>query len=92
VWGISVLGSGSKAAFKAKFGLPFTLIADEDHRVAEAYGVWVEKQNHGKSYMGIERATFLIDPDGRIAKAWSKVSPDGHADDVLATLRSQAAA
>jgi peroxiredoxin Q/BCP len=92
VWGISVLGSGSKAAFKAKFGLPFTLIADEDHRVAEAYGVWVQKQNYGRSYMGIERATFLIDPEGRIAKAWSKVSPDGHAEDVLATLRSLAAA
>lgn len=92
VWGISVLGSGSKAAFKAKFGLPFTLVADEDHEVAESYGVWVEKQNYGKSYMGIERATFLIDPQGRIARTWSRVSPDGHADDVLATLRSLAVA
>jgi len=88
VWGISVLGSGSKAAFKAKFGLPFTLIADEDHAVAEAYGVWVQKQNYGKAYMGIERATFLVDPEGRIAKVWSKVSPDGHADEVLEALRA----
>ncbi len=92
VWGISVLGSGSKAAFKAKFGLPFTLIADEDHAVAEAYGVWVEKQNYGKTYMGIERATFLVDPAGRVARVWSKVSPDGHADAVLETLRTLAAA
>ena len=88
VWGISVLGSGSKAAFKAKFGLPFTLIADEDHAVAEAYGVWVVKQNYGKTYKGIERATFLIDPQGRVAKAWSKVKPEGHADQVLEAIRS----
>jgi peroxiredoxin Q/BCP len=92
VWGISVLGSGSKAAFKAKFGLPFTLIADEDHAVAERYGVWVEKQNYGKTYMGIERVTFLVDPEGRIARVWSKVSPDGHADEVLDALRTLAAA
>ena len=91
VWGISILGSGSKAAFKAKFGLPFTLIADEDHKVAEAYGVWVEKQNYGKTYMGIERATFLVDPVGRVAKSWSKVDPDGHADEVLEAIRSLAA-
>ncbi|MET0772282.1 MAG: peroxiredoxin [Candidatus Limnocylindrales bacterium] len=91
VWGISILGSGSKAAFKAKFGLPFTLIADEDHQVAEAYGVWVEKQNYGKTYKGIERATFLVDPVGRVAKAWSKVDPDGHADEVLEAIRSLAA-
>ena len=91
VWGISILGSGSKAAFKAKFGLPFTLIADEDHQVAEAYGVWVEKQNYGKTYMGIERATFLIDPAGRVARVWSKVDPDGHATDVLEAIRSLAA-
>ncbi len=92
VWGISVLGSGSKAAFKAKFGLPFTLIADEDHRVAESYGVWAEKQSYGRTSMGIERTTFLIDPEGRIAKVWSKVSPDGHADEVLEALRALVAA
>jgi peroxiredoxin Q/BCP len=92
VWGISVLGSGSKAAFKAKFGLPFTLIADESHEVAERYGVWVEKQNYGKTSKGIERATFLVDPQGRVARVWSKVTPEGHADEVLEALRSLSAA
>jgi peroxiredoxin Q/BCP len=92
VWGISILGSGSKAAFKAKFGLPYTLLADEDHAVAERYGTWVEKQNHGRSYMGVARVTYLIDPDGRIARVWDKVKPDGHADEVLEGLREAQAA
>ncbi len=70
IWGISVLGSGSKAAFKAKFGLPFTLIADEQHAVAERYGVWVDKVNYGRTYKGIARVTFLIDPAGSIARVW----------------------
>jgi peroxiredoxin Q/BCP len=86
VWGISILGSGSKAAFKAKFGLPFTLLADEDHAVADQYGTWVQKENYGKTYWGIARVTFLIDPEGRIAKVWPKVKPEGHADEVLAAL------
>ena len=86
VWGVSVLSSGSKAAFKQKFGLPFALLADEEHAVAERYGVWVEKQNYGRTYMGIQRATFLIDPEGRVARAWPKVKPEGHAAQVLAAL------
>jgi thioredoxin-dependent peroxiredoxin len=86
VWGVSVLGSGSKAAFKAKFGLNFVLLADEDHAVAERYGTWVEKSNYGRTYMGIQRATFLIDPEGKIAHVWPKVKAEGHAADVLATL------
>ena len=86
IWGISVLGSGSKAAFKAKFGLPFTLIADEQHAVAEQYGVWVDKVNYGKTYKGIQRATFLIDPAGNVAKVWPTVKPDGHAAEVLAAI------
>jgi thioredoxin-dependent peroxiredoxin len=86
IWGISILGSGSKAAFKAKFGLPFTLMADEEHQVAERYGVWVEKQNYGKTYMGIARTTFLIDPEGRIAHVWPAVKVEGHAAEVLTTL------
>jgi peroxiredoxin Q/BCP len=86
VWGVSVLGSGSKAAFKAKFGLPFTLLADEDHRTAEAYGAWIEKKNYGKTYMGVGRKTFLVDPQGRIAKVWPKVDPEGHAEEVLQAL------
>jgi peroxiredoxin Q/BCP len=92
VWGISILGSGSKAAFKARFGLPFALIADEEHRVAEQYGVWVEKMNYGKTSMGIARVTFLIDPDGRIARVWDKVKPEGHAEAVLAAIHEAKAA
>ncbi|HEX5822983.1 MAG TPA: thioredoxin-dependent thiol peroxidase [Candidatus Limnocylindrales bacterium] len=86
VWGISPQGSTSKKSFREKFNLPFTLLADEQHTVAEAYGSWVEKQNYGKTYWGTARTTFLVDPDGRIAHAWPKVKPEGHAADVLATL------
>jgi peroxiredoxin Q/BCP len=86
VWGVSVLGSGSKAAFKRKLGLPFTLLADEDHAVAQMYGTWVEKRNYGRTYWGIGRTTFLIDPDGRIAHVWPAVTPSGHAAEVLAQL------
>ena len=86
VWGVSVLGSGSKAAFKAKFGLPFTLLADEDHAVAERYGTWVEKENYGRKYWGVSRSTFLVDPDGRIARAWPKAKSAGHVAEVLAAL------
>jgi peroxiredoxin Q/BCP len=92
VWGISILGTGSKAAFKAKFGLPFTLLADEDHAVAERYGVWVEKQNYGKTYWGVQRATFLVDPKGRIARVWAKADADRNADEVLAVLAELRAA
>ena len=67
-------------------GLNFTLLADEDHAVAEAYGSWVEKQNYGKTYWGVARTTFLIDPDGRVARVWAKVKPEGHAADVLKAL------
>jgi peroxiredoxin Q/BCP len=92
VWGISILGTGSKAAFKAKFGLPFTLLADEDHAVAAQYGTWVEKDNYGRKHWGIGRASFLIDPSGRIAKVWPRVKADGHADQVLATIKELSAA
>ena len=86
VWGISPQGAASKRAFREKFGLPFTLLADERHEVAEAYGSWVEKQNYGKTYWGVARTTFLISPDGRVARVWPKVKPEGHAADVLAAL------
>jgi thioredoxin-dependent peroxiredoxin len=86
VWGVSPQGAPSKKAFREKFDLPFTLLADEAHQAAEAYGSWVEKQNYGKTYMGTARTTFLVDPDGRIAKTWPKVKPEGHAADVLASL------
>jgi peroxiredoxin Q/BCP len=86
VWGISPQGTVSKRKFREKFGLPFTLLADEGHEVAEAYGSWVEKQNYGRTYMGTARTTFLVDPDGRIARTWPKVKPEGHAADVMAAL------
>lgn len=86
VWGVSILGSASKAAFKQKFGLPFTLLADEDHAVADQYGTWVQKERQGSTYWGVQRATFLIDPEGRISRVWPRVNPDAHADEVLAAL------
>jgi thioredoxin-dependent peroxiredoxin len=92
VWGISPQGAPSKASFRDKYDLPFTLLSDETHEVAEAYGSWVEKQNYGKTYWGTARTTFLVDPDGRIAHVWPKVKPEGHAADVLATLDALRAA
>lgn len=86
VWGISPQGAASKRAFREKFGLPFNLLADEGHHVADTYGTWVEKKNYGKTYWGTARSTFLIDPDGRIARIWPKVKPEGHASEVLAAL------
>ena len=81
--GVSPDKSAAQAKFKDKFDLPFTLLADVDHQVAEAYGAWVEKSMYGRKYMGIERATFLIDGNGVIRNIWRKVKVDGHADDVL---------
>ena len=72
----------SHQKFKAKHKLPFTLVADVDHAVADAYGVWTEKQMFGRKYMGIVRTTFVIDPDGRIARIFRNVKPEGHAEDV----------
>jgi len=92
VWGVSPDGSGSHAAFRAKFGLPFTLLSDEDHAVAEAYGAWREKTNYGRTYMGIVRSSFLVGPDGRVAAAWPKVKAEGHAAQVLAAIREAQAA
>jgi peroxiredoxin Q/BCP len=93
VWGISPQGAASKRAFREKFHLPFTLLADEGHAVADAWGAWVEKNNYGKKYWGTARTTYLVDPEGRIARAWHKVKPEGHAADVLNALdQAQAAA
>jgi thioredoxin-dependent peroxiredoxin len=72
--------------FTDKFDLDFTLLADADHAVAEAYGTWVEKSMYGKRYMGVQRATFIIDAEGKIARAFPKVSPKTHDDVVLAAL------
>lgn len=92
VWGLSPQGPASKAAFRAKYGLPFTLLADTDHAVADLYGSWVEKINYGKKYWGVARNSFLVGPDGLIAHAWTKVKPEGHADEVLEALREARAA
>jgi peroxiredoxin Q/BCP len=86
VWGVSPQGAASKRAFREKFSLPFALLADEQHEVAEAYGSWVEKENYGRTYWGTARTTFLIAPDGRIAKVWPKVKPEGHAQEVVAAI------
>src|ERR1700745_1893715 len=78
---------GSKhGKFKEKYDLPFTLLADPEHEVAERYGVWGEKKYMGRSYEGVFRTTFLIAPDGTVAKVMHDVKPDSHADDVLAAL------
>ena len=74
--------------FKKKYNLPFTLGSDEDGKVTEKYGVWVEKSLYGRKYMGIERATFLIDDKGVVQKVWRKVKVKGHADDVLAAVKA----
>ncbi len=78
--------------FADKFALDFTLLADADHAVAEKYGTWVEKSMYGKKYMGVQRATFIIGPGGKIARAFPKVSPKTHDDTVLKALAELAAA
>jgi peroxiredoxin Q/BCP len=83
VLGVSVDSAASHAKFKSKYGLPFALISDEDHKIVEAYGVWKEKSMYGKKYMGTERTTFLIDEKGKIARIYEKVKVDGHADALL---------
>jgi len=86
VLGISPDDESSHAKFKEKFGLPFTLLADEGHAVADEYGVWTEKTYMGRTYMGVERSTFVIGKDGTVKKVLPKVKPATHADDVLAVL------
>ncbi len=86
VLGVSPDTEASHVKFKEKYGLPFTLLADPGHEVADLYGVWVEKTTYGKTSMGIKRSTFVIDADGNVARAMPGVKPDGHADKVLAAL------
>jgi peroxiredoxin Q/BCP len=89
---VSPDGAASHERFKTKYGLPFTLLSDVDHAVADTYGAWGLKQNYGKEYMGLIRSSFIIDPDGRIAKVWPKVKADGHAAEVLDALNDAKAA
>jgi thioredoxin-dependent peroxiredoxin len=86
VLGISPDSPKAQASFKQKEDLPFTLLCDTDKSVARAYGVWKEKNMYGKTVMGIERTTFVIDENGRIAKVFPKVKPAGHAAEVLSVL------
>jgi peroxiredoxin Q/BCP len=86
VVGISILDERSKAKFAKKYALTFPLLADADHEIAEKYGVWQKKMRYGRSYMGIVRTTYLIGPDGKVAKRWDKVSVDGHAEEVLKAI------
>jgi peroxiredoxin Q/BCP len=92
VIGVSPDEVGAIAKFADKYDLDFTLLADADHAVADAYGTWVEKSMYGKKYMGVQRATFLIDAAGKIAKVFPKVSPKKHDDLVLSALGELAAA
>ena len=86
ILGISPDSVKSHVKFKAKFELSYTLLADEEKTVLQAYDVWKEKSMYGKKYMGVERTTFLIDPAGQIAKVFTKVKPAGHAAEVMAAI------
>ncbi len=88
VFGISPDSEAQHVKFKEKYGLPFTLLADPEHEVSELYGTWGEKKYRGRTYWGVSRTTFLVAPDGTVAKVMKGVKPDTHADDVLAALGS----
>jgi len=86
VLGVSPDSAKSHEKFTTKFNLPFSLVSDKDHGIAEAYGVWKEKSMYGRKYMGIERSTFIIGPDGRIKRIFRAVKPAGHAEQVLGAI------
>jgi len=88
VLGVSILDEASKARFAGKYDLPFPLLADPDHVVAEKFGVWQKRSLYGRTYMGIARTTYLIGPDGKVAKRWDNVKVDGHAEAVLEALNA----
>jgi peroxiredoxin Q/BCP len=88
IFGVSILDARSKAKFAAKYSLTFPLLADEDHAVCEAYGVWQEKSMYGRTYMGIARVTYLIDADGTVARRWDAVKVDNHAAEVLEAVNA----
>ena len=87
IFGVSVDDAASHQKFIEKFSLPFALLADEDHKIVETYGVWVEKSMDGKTYMGTERSTFIIGPDGKLRAIFRKVKPEEHVDALLAELK-----
>lgn len=87
VFGVSADSIASHEKFIAKQNLNFPLLSDPDHKMLDAYGVWAEKKNYGRTYMGIVRSTFVIDKDGRVAHAWPKVKVKGHAQEVLGAVQ-----
>lgn len=87
--GISPDPAGRHGKFIEKYGLPFILLSDEEHKAAEAFDVWKLKKNFGKEYMGIERATFIIDKEGNLVKEWRKVKVKGHVEEALAYVQEQ---
>lgn len=87
VFGVSKDDLKSHAKFTEKFELPFVLISDNDGSICDSFGTWVEKKNYGKTYMGIERATYLVDKDGVIQQIWRNVKANGHAEEVLAEVK-----
>jgi thioredoxin-dependent peroxiredoxin len=89
VLGISADPPDKQKKFEEKYGLPYTLLSDVDKKVGDAFGVIKEKNMYGRKVMGIERTTFVIGADGRIARVFSKVKPEGHAEEVLAALTTQ---
>ncbi len=89
VLGVSKDSCQSHMKFKEKKGLTFTLVADTEHELMEAFGVWGERKFMGRTYMGTSRSTFLISPEGVVLHVWEKVNPLGHAEDVLTVLRAQ---
>jgi peroxiredoxin Q/BCP len=92
LFGVSPDAVDSHQKFRDKFGLPFPLLADPDHQVSERYGVWGEKEFMGRKYFGVDRATFIIDPEGKLARVFPKVSPQGHALQILGALQELKAA
>ena len=88
VLGVSILDEKSKATFATKYDLNFPLLADPDHEIADEYGAWQERSMYGRKYMGVARVTYLIGPDGKVARRWDKVKVDGHAEEVLAAVKA----
>lgn len=88
VFGVSILDEQSKARFAEKFDVNFPLLADADHAVAEKFGTWQERSMYGRKFMGVARTTYLIGPDGKVAKRWDKVKVDGHAEEVLEAVQA----
>jgi peroxiredoxin Q/BCP len=88
VLGVSILDEASKARFADKYDVTFPLLADPDHDVADKYGVWQKKSRYGRTYMGIVRTTYLVGPDGKVARRWDNVKVDGHAEEVLEAVKA----